>query len=106
MKQITQKNSDALLHSINYWIEHWDWEYPTLFGLEQSEFQLIANNWPTSLSSENKITLIACLGSLRELLYGASAVSKTNVQNIIGINYEQASELCSSINQQLEKYEL
>ena len=31
---------------MQYWLEHWDWECPTLFGLNKSELQQVCDEWP------------------------------------------------------------
>ena len=102
MMNFTAIENEALLKSIQYWIDKWDFECPTLFGLEKSDMIEIAKEWPTSLSTNEERTLIACLGSLRELLHGASAVSRTIVPEIIGIQYEEASALCGKIHSECQ----
>ena len=83
-------------------IDKWDFECPTLFGLEKSDLIEMVKNWQASLSTGEKRTLIACLGSLRELLHGASAVSKAKVPEFIGIEYEEASALCRRIHSECQ----
>lgn len=102
MTNFTAIEKDALLKSIQYWIDKWDFECPTLFGLERSDLVGIVKGWPTSLSTSEEHTLIACLGSLRELLHGASAVSRSVVPEIIGIPYEEASALCGQIHSECQ----
>jgi len=106
MSEMTQQDNEALIRSINYWIENWDFECPALFGLEKSDLEAISTNWPNSYANNRELVLLACLGSLRELLFGASAVPQNIVKELIGINYEQASELRNSLHQQYKKYEL
>jgi hypothetical protein len=102
MTNFTAIEKDALLKSIQYWIDRWDFECPTLFGLERSDLVEIVKGWPASLSINEKCTFIACLGSLRELLHGASAVSRSAVPAIIGIPYEEASALCGKIHSECQ----
>lgn len=104
MKNITSAESEALIKSILYWIKKWDFECPTLFGLEKTEMENIANSWPVSLTGNPKIALLACLGSLREILYGASALPKSEVSAVLGINYEHASELCNEVYTECQDY--
>lgn len=98
MTNFTAIEKDALLKSIQYWSDKWDFECPTLFGLKRSDLVEIVKEWPASLSTSEERTLVACLGSLRELLHGASAVSRSVVPEIIGIPYEEASALCGQIH--------
>lgn len=102
MKNLTAIENEALLKSIQYWIDKWDFECPTLFGLEKSDLIEIVKEWPASLSTDEERTLTACLGSLRELLHGASAVSRSVVSEIIGIQYEEASALCGKIHSECQ----
>ena len=74
MTNYSAKEKEALENAIHYWIEKWDFECPTLFGLEKTDLIEVAKSWPVSLSTDRERTLIACLGSLRELLHGASAI--------------------------------
>ena len=98
----TAIENEVLLKSIQYWIDKWGFECSTLFGLEKSDLTEIVKDWPASLSADEGRTLIACLGSLRELLNGASAVSWEVVPEIIGIQYEEASALCGKIHSQCQ----
>lgn len=103
MKEITTQESEALLKSIVYWVENWDFECPILFGLEKSEMEGIAKSWPISLTQNANAALLACLGSLREILYGASSLQKSEVLVVLGITYSQASELCEEIHAECKR---
>jgi len=102
MMNLTAIEKEALLKSIQYWIDKWDFECPTLFGLEKSDLIEVVKKWPVSLSADEERTFIACLGSLRELLHGASAVSRAVVPEIIGIQYKEASALCEKIHSECQ----
>ena len=102
MMNFTAIEMEALLKSIQYWIDKWDFECPTLFALEKSDLVELVKTWPASLSTDEERTLIASLGSLRELLHGASAVSKEKVPELIGIEYEEASALCGRIHSECQ----
>ncbi len=97
MKALTSEENEAIIKSIMYWIDKWDFECSTLFGLEKSDMEVIARDWTNSLAGNTEQTLIACLGSLREILYGASALPKTKIVDVLGISSEQAQNLCSVI---------
>jgi len=86
-----------MLRSLEYWIKHWDWECPTVFGLELSKFQSIVNTWPEALIQNEEIAVLAIFGSFREFLHGASSVRPNQVSNITGINFEHANELLNRL---------
>ena len=94
MTEFTDTETDALVKAICYWVEEWDIECPTLFGLEREDLEDVARNWPGSLEYDKNRTLLACLVSLGEILHGASALPRSRITGMIGINYEAASNLC------------
>jgi hypothetical protein len=97
MTDYSAEEKEALIKSLHYWIEKWDSECPTLFGLKQEELIEITQNWPSCLTADKDHTLVTCLNSLGELLYGASAIPKAKVPEKLGVKYEIASALCSQI---------
>jgi hypothetical protein len=76
----------ALTAVLAYWQEHWDWECPTLFGLELTEYQAAVSMWRER--GDPSLPQVACalLGALREFLYGASAVGVTDFTGLTGMS--------------------
>lgn len=91
---------DSLLRTLNYWIDRWDWECPTLFGLEQSDFQALVNAWPQCTMLQEETAALAIAGGLREILHGASALRSETLTNLIGISQ---SEACALLNRLLPR---
>jgi hypothetical protein len=100
---LSTTDQDALQRTLNYWISHWDWECPTLFGLEQSDFQALVSTWPQCLVLQEETAALAIIGGLREILHGASAVKGESIDQFIGICY---SEACQLLNRLLPKSSL
>jgi hypothetical protein len=75
---------------LGYWEARWDWECPTLFGLELQEYRAAAETWRATRDLTQPQVAFALLGALREFLYGASAVKPEAVAPIAGM---QNSEL-------------
>lgn len=82
---------------LQYWVKHWDWECPTLFGLELDELCAVLRAWPNIPAGAEEKTLLAIVGAYRELLYGASAVSVNAVESAIGVTYEKACQLLDEL---------
>ncbi len=95
LPNLSATDQDALRRTLNYWINHWDWECPTLFGLERSDLQALVSTWPQCLVLQEKTAVLAIISGLREILYGSSAVKIELVDQFIGISY---SEACQSLN--------
>lgn len=93
---LSSAEQDQLRRAMSYWAAHWDWECPTLFGIELAELQAVLEAWPRS-SVQNEIEASAAIGALRELLYGASTPPKGELPQILGIEYEAASALCDKV---------
>ena len=91
---------DSLLRTLNYCVAQWDWESPTLFSLEQSDFQALISTWPQCIALQEKTAALAVVGGLREILYGASAVKSEAVAKLIGISH---SEACALLNRLLPR---
>jgi hypothetical protein len=94
---ISPESQQALARSLRYWSEHWDFECPTLFGIELSELNEVRAKWPAVPSGNEFNTALALLGALRELLYGASALPKAEIPSVIGLSYESAEVLCTQV---------
>ncbi len=90
---LSAAEQSALASVLKYWVTRWDWECPTLFGLEKNEFEAIANTWPTCLVKQETNAARALVGAMRELLHGASAVRDRQVQELIGISHAEAAAL-------------
>ena len=70
---------------LSYWEWHWDWECPTLFGLDLKEYRAAADTWRATPDLALPQVAFAMLGALREFLYGASAVEEESVATIAGM---------------------
>jgi len=75
----------ALSAVLSYWEGHWDWECPTLFGLELPEYRAAVAAWRDTSDLSVPQVALALLGALREFLYGASAVKADLVPGITGL---------------------
>jgi hypothetical protein len=75
----------ALTEVLSYWQTHWDWECPTLFGLELAEYEAAVATWRASVDLSSPQVAYALLGALMEFLFGASAVTATDVFSITGM---------------------
>jgi hypothetical protein len=91
---LDQQEQQVLRRALEYWVEHWDWECPTLFGLEKSNLLSVLQAWPIATAGA-ETTALAALGSLRELLYGASAPERGKIHATLGITFAEAERLCS-----------
>jgi hypothetical protein len=88
---------DQVRRAMSYWVANWDWECPTLFGIELHELKVVLDSWPdTSTPAETEA--LAAIGSLRELLHGAATAPRSQLPELLGINYETASALCNRVH--------
>jgi hypothetical protein len=90
---ISEREGVAIGRVLAYWVGKWDWECPTLFGLELAEMKAVADNWQSTLRDDDELAAAAVLGGFREFLFGASAVPKSKVEALSGIKYEEAVAL-------------
>ncbi|MDO8774193.1 MAG: hypothetical protein Q7K57_36870 [Burkholderiaceae bacterium] len=93
---LSAAEKDQLRRAMSYWAAHWDWECPTLFGIELEELQVVLEAWP-HCAVEKEVEASAAIGALRELLYGASTPPKGELPQIMGVEYEAASALCDKV---------
>ena len=96
---LSPESLDAVHRAMSYWTERWDWECPTLFGIEIEQMHRVLGNWPTVAPGAENETQCASVGALRELLYGASAVAKARISAVVGLSYEQAEALLSELHE-------
>lgn len=100
---LSAAEQSALPRVLKYWVTRWDWECPTLFGLEKNEFEAIANTWPTCLVKQETNAALALVGAMRELLHGASAVRDRQVQELIGISHAEAAALLERLLPRIDR---
>jgi hypothetical protein len=91
LKPLLQPQDQVALSAVlSYWEQHWDWESPTLFGLELEEYRAATVAWQASGDLSRPGVALALSGALREFLYGASSVKD---HDILGITSMKKSEL-------------
>lgn len=93
VSKISDVDQQAVRRAMEYWVEHWDWECPTLFGIELDELKRVLRRWPFIDDDDAPTLESAAVGALRELLYGASSLPRAAVEKTIGISYDQAEML-------------
>ena len=99
IKGLSQEDQEAVRRAIEYWHACWDWECPTLFGVDFVQFDQVLSEWPDIQKRDEDVAALAAIGSLRELLIGASAQPKSAIQSVIGIPYGRAASLLEQLNQ-------
>ncbi len=87
-----EKEVEALRRAFEYWLEHWDWECPTLFGIDKDELSVVLEGWPNP-RVDDETTALAALGALRELLDGASSIPGFEVERVLGLPLPDAERL-------------
>ena len=93
VSKISDVDQQAVRRAMEYWVEHWDWECPALFGIELDELKRVLHCWP-SIDDDDETTLeSASVGALRELLCGASSLPRAKFRETLGISYDQAERL-------------
>ncbi len=92
---LSDSDQQAVRRAMAYWVQHWDWECPTLFGLEREDIVNAIETWPRSIATT---TSRAAIGSLRELLLGASTPAKGELPRLIGMPYDQACDLAAAVH--------
>lgn len=98
VKALPVKERDAVRLAMEYWHACWDWECPTLFGINFEELDQVLDQWPDMKREYEELTTLAVTASLRELLLGASAQPKSAIHEIIGIPYSHAASLLEQLN--------
>lgn len=97
VSDLGQRELLAIRKAMEFWVANWDWECPTLFGLRKDELNQVVAAWPTCEGIDRETCASAVVGSLRELLHGASAVKLERVPNICGLTYEEMKQLLSVV---------
>ena len=103
ISDLSATEQEALRSILRYWAEHWDWESPTLFGMQRDEFTDVLGQWPHCLTQNERAASLALVGAVREFLHGASAVKKEHVKNVTGLSYADAEELMEKLLPRIER---
>ena len=97
VSQISNVDQQAILRAMQYWVEHWDDECPTLFGIELDQLKTALHRWPSTVGEDEPMVKAVAIGALRELLYGASALPPVALQSMLGISYDDAETLTQGL---------
>ncbi|UUZ47716.1 hypothetical protein LP420_31895 [Massilia sp. B-10] len=95
---LSYEDREAVRRAMEYWIACWDWECPTLFGIGFVELDQVHSQWTDGEYRDENMIALAVTGSLRELLFGASAQPESSIQGIIGVPYSHAVLLLEQLN--------
>ena len=88
--KLTDAQKLTVGRALSYWDEQWDWESPVLFGLSHDKYRRLAASWP----GNSKGHVLAAVGALRELLYGASCVKEDEaLRATIGVGKAEGAEI-------------
>jgi hypothetical protein len=101
---LSLSEQQAVHRAMAYWTEKWDWECPTLFGIQLDDLKTVLAAWPHVPAGREYSTASAALGALAELLHCASAVRQDQVLPVIGLSYSEAGALCSRIHGKIEGF--
>jgi len=94
---LSPAEQEQVLHAMSYWRTHWDWECPTLFGIDFEDLEQVIRSWPNATAEIREKQALAVIGSFRELLYGASTPGKDKLPSILGLDYNGAETLCAKV---------
>lgn len=78
----------AISSAFSYWLEHWDWEMPTLTGLTLEEFQRAAEEWRCPTGKVQASSALAALGAVRECWAQVGKASE-----LLGLRQQEAQGL-------------
>lgn len=103
ISDLSALEQQALVSAIRFWANNWDFECPTLFGLEREDMSDIAGSWPESAVLRSADTALAVIGSIREMLYGASSLKPAKVRELVGITATELGELLDRIRPRIDE---
>ena len=102
--KLRQDEEDVILHILKYWLDHWDFECPTLFGISESQMEQVVSLWPKGFRENDKITAIAIAHGFGELLWGASSVTSSKSMSVFNWPKSKIESLYGKIENELRKY--
>lgn len=102
--ELPSENEKLILDILRYWLEQWDFECPTLFGIEESDLEQVISEWPNGFRKNEKVTTRAVSHSFIELLWGASAISETNSLAKFGKSKNDIETLYNEIHNEVKIY--
>ncbi len=103
ISDLSPQDKEAILRILRYWVQHWDWECPTLFGMELAGLKSVVERWPHTVVENEESSALAIVGAMREFLYGASAVRKEQVLKECGVSYEAACALLHRLMPRIDR---
>jgi len=100
MKNFTRTDFNVMNRALVYWVDRWDWESETLFGVGHTEFVNLSKIEGFETEDEQVLERLAFAahGSLREILYGACSVQGNQVEGILGIESGEAESLINRLS--------
>lgn len=103
ISDLSPAEAAALQRMLNYWINTWDWECPTLFGLEKEDLSMILADWPASLAHHEEVAALAIQGAFRESLYGASTIPPAKIESVFGLSQASLQALWDRLRHRITR---
>ena len=70
ISDLASSEQEGLRRIIAYAIARWDWESPTLFGIEKLQAEVVLREWPASLQRSPAKAAAAIWGPLGFFIHG------------------------------------
>ena len=80
---LSSSQLEAINAAFSYWLDHWNWEMPTLTGLTVEEFQNAAKVWRCLPAEAPAASVVGALGAVRECWAQAR-----DAENLLGLKPE------------------
>lgn len=100
--ELSDSDNNLILNIMKYWEKNWDFECPTLFGIEREDLQNVIDGWPDALAKRTVHAGRAISHSFGELLWGASSISDEKAKHLFGKSKEALEEFYMSIHEEVK----
>ena len=100
--ELSDSDDKLILNIMKYWVDNWDFECPTLFGIELEDLQNVIDKWPEALLSNSVHAGRAVSASFGELLWGASSLSDARVKSEFGKSKDDLEAFYKSIHEEIK----
>ena len=93
LRDLTPADQESIRRVFAYQLTKWDWEAPTVLGVQKEEVESLLARWP-AVDDEDEASLAHCAihSSLGDLI-GLRGISETDCQSEIGVTPKELAEI-------------
>jgi hypothetical protein len=93
VRSLSFEGQETIRRVLVYQLDGWDWEAPTVLGVEKKEIETLLANWPAIEDQEKESIAHRAIHSSLGDLVGVRGISEEDCQAKIGVSRKELFEV-------------